>query len=126
MDCVGASAPTAPAQATLTVRTYVEDERADGKGAPVPSGSLRVTAEIPASEAGEANVSLSPGGAGAVLIVLQSSKEVTEETRLVRITGPDCDSWRGGEREGEEQSRHLAEQHVDHGLVASVTETSTL
>jgi hypothetical protein len=107
-QCLAAS--TAPAQPTLTVHTYVEDDRvADGKGAPaapgalvrvdgmaigrtkvggiftgrVPSGSLRVTAEVPPSEAGEAEVDLRPGAAGSASIVLQSSKEVTEETPLV-------------------------------------------
>ncbi len=44
---------------------------------------LRVTAEIPPSIWGEESVSLAPRGAGAVSIVLQSSKEVTEETPLV-------------------------------------------
>ncbi|MCA1560083.1 MAG: hypothetical protein LC804_07395 [Acidobacteria bacterium] len=100
----------APALATLTVRTYEEDDTvADGRGAPaaagalvridetavgrtgaggifrgrVPSGAVRVTAEIAPSEGGEAYVNLAPGGAGAVSIVLQSSKEVTEETPLV-------------------------------------------
>jgi hypothetical protein len=107
-QCIAAS--TAPAQATLTVRTYVEDDRvADGKGPPaapgalvrvdgmaigrtkaggiftgrVPSGSLRVTAEVPPSEAGGTEVDLRRGAARAVSIVLQSSKEVTEETPLV-------------------------------------------
>jgi len=42
-----------------------------------------VTAEIPPSEWGEESVSLSPGGASAVSIVLHSDKEVFEETPLV-------------------------------------------
>jgi hypothetical protein len=94
----------------LVVHTYVEDDRvADGRGGAagpgalvridglpvgrtgaggvfegrVPSGSVRVTAEIPPSEAGEAHVSLPPAGAGKASIVLQSSKEVTEETPLL-------------------------------------------
>jgi hypothetical protein len=49
----------------------------------VPSGSLRVTAEVSPNEAGEAMVALRPGAAGSASIVLQSSKEVTEETPLV-------------------------------------------
>jgi hypothetical protein len=49
----------------------------------VPSGSLRVTVEIPPSEWGEEYVSLAPSGAGAVSIALDSDKEVTEETPLV-------------------------------------------
>jgi hypothetical protein len=49
----------------------------------VPSGSLRVTAEVPPSEAGEAEIDVHPGAAGSAAIVLQSSKEVTEETLLV-------------------------------------------
>ena len=107
-QCIAAS--TAPAHTLLTVRTYVEDDRvADGKGAPaaagalvradgmaigrtkaggvftgrVPSGSLRVTAEVSPNEAGEAMVDLRPGAAGSASIVLQSSKEVMEETPLV-------------------------------------------
>lgn len=42
-----------------------------------------MTAEIPPSEWGEESVSLSPGGASAVSIVLHSDKEVFEETPLV-------------------------------------------
>ena len=100
----------APALATLTVRTYEQDDRVPGgRGAPapagalvridetpvgrtgaggiftvrVPSGSLLVSAEIPPSEAGQVDVSLEPGGSGAVSVVLDSSKDVTEETPLV-------------------------------------------
>jgi hypothetical protein len=99
-----------PAPATLTVRTYEQDDRmADGRGGParpgaivrvdgmpvgrtaaggifsgtVPSGSVRVTAEIPPSESGEETISLGPGGAGEVSIRLHDSKEVTEETPLM-------------------------------------------
>ncbi len=106
--CIGTSTPPLPA--TLTVRTYLEDERrADAKGAPaaagalvrinemavghtaaggifkgrVPSGVLRVTAEVPPSQAGAADVTLAPGAVGVASIVLQSSKEIAEETPLV-------------------------------------------
>ena len=106
--CIGTS--TAPPLATLTVRTYEEDDRvADGRGkaaeagalvridgfpvgrtgargifrGPAPSGPLQVTAEIPPSEWGEGFVDFPPRGAGAVSVVLQSSKEVTEETPLI-------------------------------------------
>ena len=108
--CMEAS--PAPPLATLTVHTYEEDDRApDGRGIPaepgalvridgtpvgrtarggmfegsVPSGSLHVTAEIPPSGWGEAFVDLAPGGAATVSIVIQSSKEITEETPLVLV-----------------------------------------
>jgi hypothetical protein len=103
---------TAPPLATLTVQTYEEDDRvASGRGAPaeagalvrvdelplgrtgaggifrgpVPSGPVRVTAENPPSEWGEGAIDLPPGGAGAVSVLLQSSKEVSEETPLVVV-----------------------------------------
>lgn len=87
---------TAPPLSTLTVRTYEQDDRvADGRGAPaepdalvrvdefpvgrtgaggmfrglVPSGPLRVTAEIPPSEWGEAAIDLPPRGVRAVSAV---------------------------------------------------------
>jgi hypothetical protein len=53
----------------------------------VPSGSLVVSAEIPPSEAGQVDVSLEPGSSGAVSVVLDSSKDVTEETPLVVAEG---------------------------------------
>ena len=108
--CIDSS--TAPPLATLTVHTYEEDERVtDGRGAPaeagalvrvdglqigrtgaggifrgpVPSGPVQVTAEIPPNEWGEAFPDLPPRGAGAVSVVLQSSKEVTEETPLIVV-----------------------------------------
>jgi hypothetical protein len=105
--CLATSA--APALARLTVRAYEQDDRVpDGRGAAasgalvridgmpvgrtraggiftgrVPSGLVLVSAEIPPSEAGWAEVTLAPRGAGAVSIRLESSKDVTEETPLV-------------------------------------------
>jgi hypothetical protein len=100
----------APPPATLTVRTYEQDDRvAGGRGGParpgarvridgllvgrtgaggvfkgrVPSGSLHVSAGLPPSEAGLADVKLPPGGVGEVSILLESSKEVTEQTPVV-------------------------------------------
>jgi hypothetical protein len=70
-------------------RVYVEGlpvGRTDGNGTltgSVPSGPIRVQAEMPSTQWGEGEISLSAGQSGAIEITLDDDKEVDEHTTLV-------------------------------------------
>jgi hypothetical protein len=107
-SCLSSAAP--PRMARLTVHArYVDDkagqqvERSAGAGvyirveeipvgrtsqsgsltAQLPSGEIRITAIVPPHSAGERFVTLPPGGADTVAVVLDQDKEVADETDLV-------------------------------------------
>lgn len=55
----------------------------------VPSGEIRLTAQIPRTEWGENYVTLAPGESGTVSIGLHEGKEVTEDSELVLLEAID-------------------------------------
>jgi hypothetical protein len=113
-SCVSSAAPARMARLTVQAR-YVEDkagqlvERSAGAGvyirveetpvgrtsqsgsltAQLPSGEIRVTAIVPPHSAGERFVTLPPGGANTVAVILDREKEVEDETDLVLVEGHD-------------------------------------
>ena len=107
-QCLAAGQP--PSTATLTVRTFLLDEtQPDQKGEPagagvyvridgatigqtgadgtltatVPSGTILVQAIVPSFSIGQATVTLTPGSASEVSLVLDDGKQVIEDTDLV-------------------------------------------
>jgi hypothetical protein len=113
-SCVTATPPAA--LATLTIRVFNEDDtRKDGRGTSagagvyvdvdgipvgrsgprgtlrvnVPSGAIEIHATQYPSSWGAGTVSLTPGGAGTVSIVLAGDKEPSEESDLVLEEAPD-------------------------------------
>ena len=106
-NCIAAT--RAPELATVTVRTFLYDPDAPGeRGAPpagasveveglrvgqtrrdgtltvrVPSGEIRITAAIPPNMWGEGYVTTRPRGSGALSVVMDDGKEVSEDAELV-------------------------------------------
>lgn len=107
-ECLVAGQP--PSTATLTVRTFLLDEtQPDQKGEPagagvyirvdgaaigqtgddgtltaqVPAATILVQAIVPSTSIGQATVTLAPGSAGEVSLILDDGKQVVEDSDLV-------------------------------------------